>query len=110
MSKFECECPFCPLIEYDLQVCDVKVDLSKNHDVCYKDVKNESLPSFIRHNMLLIVLFCKNNHKLPVGKYMGDSDEEKCWEVGHLEQNVFEICFHAKKKNTDSDPIDTTAC
>jgi hypothetical protein len=94
-----CDCPFCPLVEMNMQVCNVIVKLPTGKK--YVDLADTVRGDFsvqAKLNILKIVLFARNNKKLKVKDSIGLTGTGNCHcNVERISQQVFKFCFHAKE-------------
>ena len=93
-----CDCPFCPLIEMNMQVCNVIVRLPTGKKyVDLADAVRGDFPVQAKINILKIVLFARNNHKIKVKANLDIEEANFDCYVSRLSQQVFKFCFHAKE-------------
>ena len=105
-----CDCPFCPLIERNIQTCDVKVRIVKKKDGLEATA---TLPSTLTEGRDAdeIRLLHKCFNTLAVVARQELLEQKMCasrWEskeaeyaVRKLRDNTWKVCFHAK---TEEDP------
>ena len=90
----DCNCPFCPLEEANLQICNVIVSLGRSK---WRVI---GLPKEYKHlerDIIMIVLFHRNNLQLAVGdSHTGEVETHKRT-VERLSQTRFKVCFHTKE-------------
>ena len=91
----QCKCPFCPLMNANVQVCDVLIK------IVTEDAKrmnwgircDEELKCF-KNEFYTLALYARNNCKLKVGNSIDLSRPGLSCNVNHLEKNIYKICFH----------------
>ena len=89
----ECTCPYCPLVENNVQVCNVIVRLLKDNWYC------SNLPDeykHIAHNFMVLSLYHKNNLKLKKGYSHTIEKDDYHYTVERIGNTAFKVCFHAK--------------
>jgi hypothetical protein len=89
----ECPCPYCPLVENNVQVCNVIVRLLKDNCYC------SNLPDeykHIAHNFIVLSLHHKNNLKLKKGYSHTIEKDDYHYTVERIGNTAFKVCFHAK--------------
>ena len=98
-----CDCPFCPLVEMNMQVCNVIVKLPTGKK--YVDLAGAVRGDFsvkTKLNILKLVLIARNNMKLKVKDSISLTDRQDCdCNVERISQQVFKFCFHAKEKEAE---------
>ena len=105
-SKVECDCPFCPLIRANTQVCGVSVVFPANKSKCFTGedvVRGSDIPCDLKRHLAIIVLMAKNNMNLKVGRWASDSCADYEFDVHRVRDRVFTICFHTKQNPNRED-------
>ena len=109
MTTIECDCPFCPLVENNLNQCGIKVlfKWKKNGplDACkILGIEDKELKNKLAHHLIKLCLFHRNNHGLKKGEkhHKETKDYEYFIESmttgrGTKLYDAFEVCFHTKK-------------
>ena len=103
-----CDCPFCPLVAINAQVCNVIITLAKNgykieadkHDGMTEEIYD------IKINFVKLALAARDYGKIKKGEFYSDDTDDYRYDVECLRKNKFKVCFHAKKKEEVlEDPI-----
>jgi hypothetical protein len=91
-----CSCPFCPLVEANIQVCDVLVSFKK--DGC-----SVSIPAALGATQEIadcfntIAKWARYNQSLTkVGTSVEMEDLKMTLNVAVVRKNIYKVCFHAK--------------
>jgi hypothetical protein len=121
-DKIECDCPFCPLVALDTNVCDLRVFLPKSKPprVTLPDELIETIESItdeeLRKKMLrfykgtftVISLFFRNTlmvREKGQSRSFGGHNYECTLEV--IRPNFYKICFHThRKEDNEEDPTE----
>lgn len=97
-----CDCPFCPLVEMNMQVCNVIVKLPTGKKyVDLADTVRGDFPVQAKLNILKLVLTARNNKKLKVKDSISLGTDDCDCNVERISQQVFKFCFHAKEKEAE---------
>jgi len=96
MPSVECDCPFCPLVKRNVQVCDIIVRFPTTTTVEFKGIPDDLWD--LRGNFCTIALFARNNLRLKakVGHCRTLDRSDYICNVVCLTKNVYKVCFHAK--------------
>jgi hypothetical protein len=93
-----CNCPFCPLISANIQVCDVKIKLPKKGSFSSTDVVlDDTIHPAYKIEIVNIILWVKNTIKVPIGMSNTIDRPDMYCNVFRDRTNLFTFCFHAKK-------------
>jgi len=97
VKETKCGCPFCPLVENNIQVCDIRITLTKDTWRCETDDERTKTLVDPKH-FLTIALFAKNNCMLRKRNTTIDLSQENKYEcfVTCLNKMSYKICFHNK--------------
>ena len=96
MNSVQCDCPFCPLTERKVQVCDVLV-LARGKDPV-KVIKIPDQYADLGIHFAMLTLHARNTRKLKRAKYALDySGKDYSCNVECVTKDFYKICFHAKR-------------
>ena len=92
-ETIECDCPFCPLVEKNLNVVNVLVDFRgmKQGTPLYKACKDLELPVCVRSNLAVIVFNFMND--MNVGGEIGKRSTNCQFFIKQPIKNYFKISF-----------------
>lgn len=116
-SPIECDCPFCPLVELDTNVCDVRVFLPKTGPprMMFPDDLIETITlnsngdeefrkkiyGFYSNTFLVITLMFRNTLMIRnKGQESNWGGEEYNCTFEVIRPNHYKICFHTNRKIT----------
>ena len=88
-----CECPFCPLVEANTQVCDflVKFDDRKQN---FSVSGGQNLTREQNLNLIKIAIIGRDNWKLKIGEVASKDTETFRYTIEHPRRNLYKVCFH----------------
>ena len=89
----ECDCPWCPLVKDNVQVCDVIVYLNTGRLTSFIPLSEE-----VRKHLFTISIWARNNQNLKKkGRniVLNKDDFDCCVEC--LKKDTYKVCFHAKQ-------------
>jgi hypothetical protein len=95
----EIPCPFCPLINNNIQVCDVLVDMrNKNITRIAIDRKNvaNDIPE-VREALVDLVRYVSSTYNTKVGQYAETDNNMMYMSIEHKIKNVYKVCFHNRQ-------------
>jgi len=105
-DKPNCECPFCPLVDANLQTCDLYIKIKDDGENLSCGGISQKDYVHLSDHLFIISVLARNNAKLPIGKHLDLSDKENgrysCW-VSRPQEDIFSICFHTLHKPLDMD-------
>jgi hypothetical protein len=94
----ECECPFCPLIDANFQVCDIKIKIPKRGGFSADEVVlNDDIPYSLKIEIVKIIMWVKNTIKIRVGMSNNIDRPDMYCNVYRDRDNLFTFCFNSKK-------------
>lgn len=103
-----CDCPLCPLIESNTQLCDVLIRYSKKDFALKMPFKHANTPAVISKAIGRLAYTVLTSHDLLNKQKIGDSCdlEQETYEffMKRVMKNVWKVCFHTKKIETNEDP------
>jgi len=89
----ECDCPKCYLLGFNIDICEVYVNLRKKN-VSYKAVENPNLSIGQRNAILMLTLHAKNNQKLKVNHTWSFTNPKFEFKVNREDRYNFTFCLH----------------
>ena len=95
--SIECDCPLCPLVAVNMQICDVVVKFKTTGYVveCCKN-DTEKIAGLQCHFVWLATT-ARNNYKLKKGQCWDEERRSDCkFYIECLRKNQFKVCFHTK--------------
>ena len=109
-KSLTCDCPFCPLKDIDLQICDLKIRLNKTGaDLSWpKDTpsKYQNNPLVIK-NLIILALWARNNCKLNKKDYQitvsKEDNQGYTMNIQCLAKDFYKICFHNYEYNLQAE-------
>ena len=108
MTDYVCDCPFCPLVKANLQVCDLLIKIDTDGDeFSFGGISDENY-IHLGEQLFILCAIARNNAKLPIGKHLDLSDDNKrytCW-VSQPEKDIYSICFHNLEADSDPQPLE----
>jgi len=115
-NENQCDCPICPLLNNNVQVCDVLVKVNpKTKQVrAYYDKDENNISEEVAASLCGLVLTTTQKHKLKVGEVADlSANEFQCY-IELKRRDLYKICFHAKNEPetvsaetvTEEDPIE----
>lgn len=102
----ECDCPYCPLIKDNVQVCDVYIKMFDDGEHLGHAIKCRSELKKFSEDFFTLALYARNNCKLKLGDSIDISRKGCSCNVHHFENDIFKVCFHTLHEATDPIPID----
>lgn len=105
-----CDCPICPLVANNIQVCDVVVTYFPKHKkATIKNNLSKALSDLLSNNFVALVLeqarACKKGGQtLEVGKSYTWEQPTYEYTFYILKKDQYKVCFHCKTIE-DEDPI-----
>ena len=95
MNTSTCQCPFCPLVEAKVHVCDVLV-VWKGNSAGVRAVSG-SVPRACLNNFATISVLARNNYKVVRKGQAVDLDREgyTC-RVECVKKDMYKVCFHCE--------------
>lgn len=107
MCEANCDCPICYLISQKRDFCEIPVKLGKMRS-CYKNVLDNRLTNGQRYNIMMLVLYARNNEQLAVGHTKEMSDDSFTVRISRTSYDDFTLCFHLPSESPtvekDEDP------
>jgi len=88
----ECDCPFCPLTEANVNVCDVMIMDMGEYNRIYGP--KGAVPYELGVHINSVILYCKNNLKQKVGTSLNLSQPGHTCNVERINKGLFKFCFH----------------
>lgn len=101
-----CDCPYCHLIEANVQACNVYVMMFNVGTYIGHSIKCDRELKKFSEDFFNLALYARNNPPLKVGDAINISREGCKCNVEHVEKDVFKICFHTLHVSSDPKPID----
>ena len=118
IATTECDCPICPLIAYDIQVCDLQIIFPPNPngnkslpcgDACFTAdlVKSEQLPDGVKTAVAKLIQHVRKNSKPKVGysteiTFKAATCPKVCTlSVRRKSPRVYEACIHIEDIGQD---------
>ena len=106
IATTECDCPICPLIAYDIQVCNLQIIFPPNPNACFTAdiVKSEQLPDGVKTAVAKLVQHVRRNSKPKVGDttditFKAATCPKVCTlSVLRRTPRVYEACIHVEDK------------
>ena len=93
----ECDCPICPLVAANIQVCDVVVKIKDTGCVLECCDKDEEKIAGLHHHFMVLAATARNNFKLKKGESWDEERRSDCeFYVKCLRKNQYKVCFHTK--------------
>jgi hypothetical protein len=118
----DCDCPICPLIAYNIQVCNLKIIFPINEiwgtfGVPPADiVKDDALPDEIKAAVAKLVQHIRQRTKPKVGKstiisFLSESTKKRC-SIDLLRKSVrvYDACIHVENNGPQSNAPDGDPC
>ena len=96
-----CNCPICPLVTANAQVCNVKITFTKDGYRFQATREDGITDELLRHqnDFMILAATARNNYKLKKGQTWDEETRNDCeFHIECLRKNQFKVCFHAKKK------------
>jgi hypothetical protein len=87
----KCDCPFCPLVEAKVYLCDVMIMVDAEGSCSFGRI--ETVPVETRIHFITIMSLCKNNYKQKVGTSLDLSQPGFTCIVERINSGLFKICF-----------------
>lgn len=102
IATTECDCPICPLIAYNIQVCNLQIIFPPNPNACFTAdiVKSEQLPDDVKTAVAKLIQHVRKNSKPNVGHSTDitfkASTSPKCCVLSVLRKTprLYEACIH----------------
>jgi hypothetical protein len=93
--SIECNCPFCPLVTRNVNLCDVRVDFPTKHTVVTRNIPDDLVD--LKDKFIVIALFFRNNLDLRsnVGEEKSIIKDNFNCSVKCIGRNKYKVCFHA---------------
>ena len=114
MTHSTCNCPICPLVAANIQICDAIISVKREKregQTGYDLYSREKIPSMVVRHCLTRMIhdLRESDDPLEVGKRRCYGGEE--WEatIARTDEFDYTLCFHTKHKqddNTDPLPMD----
>jgi len=94
------DCPFCPLVAANVNVCNLLVVFKKYHLPRVLAKGQEHLLALSEH-FISLARHARFNMKIPIGQqYSIEHDQTDCEVyVERVLEGTYKICFHAKRLN-----------
>jgi hypothetical protein len=95
--SIQCDCPFCPLTERNVNICDVVISFPTETTVMHKNIPDNYQD--LKAHFITLALYFKNNKKVnKKGKTMSINNEEMTCIAECIKKNHMKLCFHTLKK------------
>jgi hypothetical protein len=92
--SIECDCPFCPLVARNVNVCGLRVEFPTKHTVATRNIPDDLAD--LKAKFILIAMFFRNNLGLKVGEEKSIIKDDFHCSVKRVSRNKFNVCFHAE--------------
>ena len=92
----QCDCPICPLVKNNVQVCDVLVrenDTKQEYKVYHNDLPKEDAD-----NIYGLVVGTTYKDPIKIGSSRTMKGDDYCATVERIAKNKYRVCFHAENK------------
>ena len=107
-SHSTCDCPLCPLLEANVQLCDARIKELKKNQYVFAGL-GDYAP--LRINLVGLIVLQQRKRKLKVGEYCTGERKPTFSECGFtfcidkLSRNEYKVCFHAIPKIADTPTV-----
>jgi hypothetical protein len=105
--SIECDCPICPLVAANIQVCDIIIKFRPTDIRLHCSDDDAEKITGLHIHFVMLAGTARNNYKLKKGECWSEEERSDCeFHIECLRKNQFKVCFHAKKKvEVLEDPI-----
>jgi len=116
IATTECDCPICPLIAYNIQVCNLQIIFPKNPNACFTTdiVKNNELPDDVKTAVAKLVQHVRQRSKPKIGNsveitFKASTSSKSCFlNVLRKSTRIYDACIHIQDVVHDSKDEDPT--
>jgi len=106
-----CDCPVCVLYYANLQICDLRVILTKKEgDNLHFKMRHDNMfaPNKDVHNSIMALIYNADRTPLKVDHYCLVEKPEYTLKIERLSKNEYKFCFHSKMEpvpDEETDPL-----
>lgn len=93
----QCDCPICPLVKNNVQVCDVLVRENDTKQE-YKVYHTSGLAEEDADNLYGLVVGMTYKDPIKIGSSRTMKGDDYCATVERIAKNKYRVCFHAENK------------
>jgi hypothetical protein len=97
----ECNCPYCPLIQANVQVCDVYVKVFDDGEFLGFNIQCKKEHKQFSQEFIDLAVYARNNYELKLGHSIDISKTGCTCTVYHFQKDIFKVCFHSQQTTTD---------
>jgi hypothetical protein len=97
----QCDCPLCPLLKNNVQVCDVLIKENPKTKK-YTVYHDEGLSKENADNLYKLLVGFIHRTPIKVGQSIDSNGKEFDAYIEHKRRDLYKVCFHAKKKEEEA--------